>query len=261
MSVLKNIVISISVFIIFISSLTCYADVAVKGYYRKNGTYVKPHMRSNPDSSFKNNWSTVGNINPYTGKVGTKTASTYNTYSSMQAPITPIVDNKSVPLLDLSNYLDDNNISESRNSNLYASENEAYNSIVIPDYGTPSLNSLAKIKVNGTDWYQIAESRKDIAYVRKGMQGYFNNYPVVSIMYKGAMQPNKLPAWLGTRFMKVIVDCREEKVALIADAIIDSNGNIVRDIDYPRNTRVNWNNISNMFDASLFKSTTKICGF
>ena len=43
----------------------------VRGYYRKNGTYVQPHYRSNPDSSTRNNYSTKGNYNPYTGKQGT----------------------------------------------------------------------------------------------------------------------------------------------------------------------------------------------
>lgn len=59
--------------LIMLSSATqAYADVHVKGYYRKDGTYVRPHYRSNPDGNFFNNWSTYGNINPYTGKEGTK---------------------------------------------------------------------------------------------------------------------------------------------------------------------------------------------
>lgn len=45
--------------------------VWVKGYFRSNGTYVKGHWRSSPDDSFYNNWSTVGNVNPYTGEAGT----------------------------------------------------------------------------------------------------------------------------------------------------------------------------------------------
>lgn len=48
-------------------------DVYVRGHVRTNGTYVAPHMRSTPDSNFYNNWSTTGNVNPYTGKEGTKT--------------------------------------------------------------------------------------------------------------------------------------------------------------------------------------------
>lgn len=54
-------------------------SVSVHGYTRSNGTYVSPHHRSAPDGSFSNNWSTRGNVNPYTGKVGTldQPSSTY----------------------------------------------------------------------------------------------------------------------------------------------------------------------------------------
>lgn len=47
--------------------------VNVSGYPSKNG-YVSSHLRSTPDSTKLNNWSYVGNINPYTGKKGTKTS-------------------------------------------------------------------------------------------------------------------------------------------------------------------------------------------
>ena len=50
------------------------AAVRVRGYYKSNGTYVQPYYRSDPDGSTWNNWSTKGNINPYTGKRGTKNA-------------------------------------------------------------------------------------------------------------------------------------------------------------------------------------------
>jgi len=53
------------------------AAVSVKGYYRKNGTYVAPHYRSNPDGNPYNNWSYPGNTNPYTGKTATGNADTY----------------------------------------------------------------------------------------------------------------------------------------------------------------------------------------
>lgn len=45
-------------------------DVHVSGYYKSNGTYVQPHYRSAPDSVFSNNWTTLGNVNPYTGEAG-----------------------------------------------------------------------------------------------------------------------------------------------------------------------------------------------
>jgi hypothetical protein len=44
----------------------------VEGYFRRDGTYVRGHYRTNPDGSFWNNWSSQGNVNPQTGKVGSK---------------------------------------------------------------------------------------------------------------------------------------------------------------------------------------------
>ncbi|MBI4035731.1 hypothetical protein HY383_02190 [Candidatus Daviesbacteria bacterium] len=43
----------------------------VKGYTKKNGTYVAPHYKTPPNKSKFDNFSTKGNINPYTGKKGT----------------------------------------------------------------------------------------------------------------------------------------------------------------------------------------------
>lgn len=48
-------------------------SVHVRGHFRKDGIYVQPHYRSAPDGKFYNNWSTKGNINPYTGKEGNVT--------------------------------------------------------------------------------------------------------------------------------------------------------------------------------------------
>lgn len=38
----------------------------------RNGTYREGHYRTTPDSSRSNNWSAKGNVNPYTGKKGSK---------------------------------------------------------------------------------------------------------------------------------------------------------------------------------------------
>lgn len=58
-------------------TLQLTAQVKVKGYYKKNGTYVQPHYRSNPDGNPYNNWSYPGNTNPYTGKTATGNLDTY----------------------------------------------------------------------------------------------------------------------------------------------------------------------------------------
>jgi hypothetical protein len=66
-----------------------YAQTHVQGYTRKDGTYVQPHMRSAPDRSYNNNYSTSPNVNPYTGQQGTRTPtlndrppSTYQPYGN-----------------------------------------------------------------------------------------------------------------------------------------------------------------------------------
>lgn len=53
------------------------ADEYVNGYYRQDGTYVAPHMRSSPNGQTWDNYSTKGNVNPYTGQQGTVVHETY----------------------------------------------------------------------------------------------------------------------------------------------------------------------------------------
>ena len=49
-----------------------FADTYVRGYYKRDGTYVQPHYRSSPNKSYNDNWSVRPNVNPYTGKRGTR---------------------------------------------------------------------------------------------------------------------------------------------------------------------------------------------
>lgn len=51
--------------------LASMAQVHVNGYTKKDGTYVVPHMRSSPNQTKLDNYSTRGNVNPYTGNQGT----------------------------------------------------------------------------------------------------------------------------------------------------------------------------------------------
>lgn len=51
---------------------TALADTYVRGYTKKDGTYVAPHYRSSPDRSYNNNWSVSPNVNPHTGRQGTR---------------------------------------------------------------------------------------------------------------------------------------------------------------------------------------------
>jgi hypothetical protein len=45
----------------------------VQGYTTNSGTYVPPHQQTNPNSTQTDNYGTRGNVNPYTGAVGTRT--------------------------------------------------------------------------------------------------------------------------------------------------------------------------------------------
>lgn len=45
---------------------------SVRGYSKRDGTYVAPHYRTNPNTTQRDNWSSRPNVNPYTGKSGTK---------------------------------------------------------------------------------------------------------------------------------------------------------------------------------------------
>lgn len=84
----------VSLFFVFIFGFaaTALAVVHVNGYFRKNGTYVAPHYRSDPNSTPLDNWSYPGNTNPYTGKTATGNPDTYlknYNYPSTYTPPTP----------------------------------------------------------------------------------------------------------------------------------------------------------------------------
>ena len=73
------------------------AQVHVKGYVRSDGTYVAPYVRSSPDRTILNNYSTVPNVNPYTGQPGTvnpyapRTSNPYAPSTLYSAPKPPPV--------------------------------------------------------------------------------------------------------------------------------------------------------------------------
>jgi hypothetical protein len=44
----------------------------VQGHVTNSGTYVAPHVATNPNNTQRDNYSATGNVNPYTGAVGTR---------------------------------------------------------------------------------------------------------------------------------------------------------------------------------------------
>jgi hypothetical protein len=58
-------------FCVVVFSISAFADQYVHGYTRSNGTVVQPYYRSSPNNTVRDNFSYKGNVNPYTGAVGT----------------------------------------------------------------------------------------------------------------------------------------------------------------------------------------------
>jgi hypothetical protein len=61
-------------FLLVLVSFSAFAAgrTRVRAHTAKDGTYVPSHTRTKADSTKANNWSTKGNVNPNTGKKGSK---------------------------------------------------------------------------------------------------------------------------------------------------------------------------------------------
>ena len=69
MSLFKRILVALICSLI--SSLVI-ADTWVNGYIKRDGTYVQGHYRQDPNSTNWDNYSTQGNVHPYSGESGTR---------------------------------------------------------------------------------------------------------------------------------------------------------------------------------------------
>jgi hypothetical protein len=69
---INSITIFLLAYILLAPNLALSGSHGVKGYIKKDGTYVAPHRQTNPNKTQRDNWSSKPNVNPYTGKEGTK---------------------------------------------------------------------------------------------------------------------------------------------------------------------------------------------
>ena len=169
------------IFLIIISEITfCQGSSYVKGYFKSNGTYVAPHYRSSPDGNFYNNWSTYGNINPYTGKEGTKrTPEKYRSYSSTidNFYLAPLPDPIRGSTYTISNY---------RNS-LPIVHAEKVNISSIPDEVKTAIANKAS-----NEWSNDFEMQ---AYVRKTQSEGFKKLTWLINQYKHIGMENDIVEW------------------------------------------------------------------
>ncbi len=72
---MRKLIFNLIAFLIVLSfSLTSVSNAQalqrVRGYTTKKGTYVTPHFKTSPNKTKFDNFSTKGNVNPFTGKKG-----------------------------------------------------------------------------------------------------------------------------------------------------------------------------------------------
>lgn len=83
---MRTTIAALSIVAVF-ASTTASAQVYVKPHIRSDGTYVQGHVRSRPNNTTVDNWSTRPNVNPYTGREGS--ADPYPTYPRTRPYSTP----------------------------------------------------------------------------------------------------------------------------------------------------------------------------
>lgn len=160
--------------LLLINVFYSFSQVHVRGYYRKDGTYVQPHYRSSPDGNPYNNYSYPGNYNPYTGRFAKGNPSTYlSRYYNVYLYYTPA---------SYDSYI--NNLCETDYSDLVSGNTyeirDGFNRItgyITPSYGGYfDINDTANTKIgyvklsnNGRrftvyslDGYKMASNKKNI---------------------------------------------------------------------------------------------------
>jgi hypothetical protein len=125
-----------------------FAQVSVRGYYRSNGTYVQPHQRTYPNETRNDNYSTIGNVNPHTGKAGTKPrdgyTSTISTYEDYMASLYRSTSTYSAPTNSVYN---------------------SYSSTPVSTYSTPSYSSSPTIYTGSRGGQYYINSNGNKTYV------------------------------------------------------------------------------------------------
>lgn len=69
---MKKLILSIAFSLLSMLMFAQSGSVRVKGYTKKDGSYIAPYTRSKPNKSKNDNYSSKGNYNPNTGKKGSK---------------------------------------------------------------------------------------------------------------------------------------------------------------------------------------------
>lgn len=158
----------LSLLLIFFNFLIAQVNsnhVSVRGYTRSDGTYVSPHMRTAPNSTVNDNFSTVGNVNLYTGKEGWLPRDNY---------VSP---SYSYDLIDLrieklkSYYIDNNTMKDLYNRK---SNPDIYNSYSFEDPRFNRIdNSNLKSILEKIEFWERYGDESIVSYYKNDFEDYF----------------------------------------------------------------------------------------
>jgi hypothetical protein len=149
-------------------------SVRVRSYIRRDGTYVQPSHRTQPDGNFNNNWSTRGNVNPYTSEEGKRDIPPAG-YGSRRNRISSTLNQRTTTIFV-----------EPRPNTLLYPEPSSRPSPVTSFSVVPRLNSKAHIPVNPTSSDSYLSSLDKNLRLRKAEQlnslGYEVNWQEYSYL-------------------------------------------------------------------------------
>lgn len=162
---MKKILLFAGIFLFLFSF--CYAgDVSVKGYYRKDGTYVRPHHRSSPDGDVSNNY----------GRASSQQRQQYQSLPTLPSYNNDYDNDGVANRYDRDD--DNDGISDSYDSGQYSRQNSNYRSTYTqPTYqnNQPSYSGQTQTVYSGGKAYQ-ATPQSDGSYVAKDFYG--NSYRI-----------------------------------------------------------------------------------
>jgi len=148
---MKN-VIAIAVILILGNVAWCQTNpnhVRVQGHTRKDGTSVPTHMRTAPNSTNRDNFSTKPNTNPYTGQAGwiTPDNKSLPTYGGSTYEPSTIYPSTTYSPNTYSNYPTNNSVNLIESSSLYPYSNSGFSKTSFYDsYPTYETKSKANLR-------------------------------------------------------------------------------------------------------------------
>lgn len=183
-----------SLILIFIFAFFCFTlfsqtnpnHVWVEGYIRKDGTSVRGHFRTAPNHTNVDNFSTLGNVNPYTGELGTiRSDGQENPWKGNEVH-TPKVNYYEIE----DTWSKDKNVNSSIFQNTQFTLYEKSRNTSTTYYSTtdnlnirksPSVNSEVVTSINKYDVFKIVEksdSKKSVKGLKENYWYKIERYPV-----------------------------------------------------------------------------------